>query len=169
MFFSRFDKFKDHIDDYNTLIRLTAELDPAKPSDRVKLLEIDASNSSVSGFGCRHFSNFSLVYSYFLQPTSIQSNRWPLSTASPSTTSGLRPWLNTLDITSLIFTLKIAPRLLNMGWNIFLHSSMFIPSQCNFFVQESEIPHFVRPPSSPSSWPNSDSTKEIFTQLWHNF
>ncbi|KAI6237100.1 ATP synthase subunit s, mitochondrial [Aphelenchoides besseyi] len=52
----KFDRFKTRFDDYNTLIRATAELDPAKPSDACHLVEIDASNSCVSGFGCRHFT-----------------------------------------------------------------------------------------------------------------
>jgi hypothetical protein len=38
------------------LIRVTAELDPAK--DPIHVIEIDATNSCVSGFGCRHFGKF---------------------------------------------------------------------------------------------------------------
>lgn len=53
----RLDKFKNEIDDYNTLIRLTSELDPEKPSQQVSVLSIDASDSCVSGYGCRHFGN----------------------------------------------------------------------------------------------------------------
>ncbi|KAI6189973.1 ATP synthase subunit s, mitochondrial [Aphelenchoides bicaudatus] len=52
----KFDKFKDTFNDYNTLIRVTAELDPAKPSGQVSIVNIDASNSCVSGFGCRHLN-----------------------------------------------------------------------------------------------------------------
>ncbi|KAI6221780.1 ATP synthase subunit s, mitochondrial [Aphelenchoides fujianensis] len=52
----KFDRFKDRFDDYNMLIRATAELDPAKSSDSCHLLEIDATNSCVSGYGCRHFA-----------------------------------------------------------------------------------------------------------------
>lgn len=58
----RFDKFKDKFEDYNTLIRVTAELDPAKPSGQVSIVEIDASNSCVSAFGCRHFGRLVLTF-----------------------------------------------------------------------------------------------------------
>ncbi|CAD5231710.1 unnamed protein product [Bursaphelenchus xylophilus] len=59
----KFDKFNETFDDYNSLIRVLAELDPAKPSDQVILSLIDATNSSVSGYGCRHFAGLKGVQS----------------------------------------------------------------------------------------------------------
>ncbi|KAI6186544.1 hypothetical protein M3Y98_00144200 [Aphelenchoides besseyi] len=60
-------------DDYNTLIRATAELDPAKPSDACHLVEIDASNSCVSGFGCRHFTGLNhLSHVLFINCKNLQ-------------------------------------------------------------------------------------------------
>lgn len=50
------DKFAEPFVDYNELIRKTAELDPRKPTDQVHVVSIDASDSSVTGFGCRHFA-----------------------------------------------------------------------------------------------------------------
>ncbi|KAH7693195.1 Protein C05C8.1 a [Aphelenchoides avenae] len=37
------------------LIRSTAELDPRKPQGHVHVVSIDATDASISGFGCRHF------------------------------------------------------------------------------------------------------------------
>ncbi|CAI4229780.1 unnamed protein product [Auanema sp. JU1783] len=54
-----FDKIDDSFSDYNALIKRTAELDPRLPQDNVKLTDIDASHSSVTGFGCRHFKGLS--------------------------------------------------------------------------------------------------------------
>ncbi|KAJ1368680.1 hypothetical protein KIN20_029928 [Parelaphostrongylus tenuis] len=41
--------------DYDALIKRTAELDPRKPEDDVKLTHIHAIDASVTGYGCRHF------------------------------------------------------------------------------------------------------------------
>uniref|UniRef100_A0A0N4Z903 ATP synthase subunit s, mitochondrial n=1 Tax=Parastrongyloides trichosuri TaxID=131310 RepID=A0A0N4Z903_PARTI len=57
----KFDKMPDIFEDYNALIRTTAELDPRKPEDRVKLIWIDASNSSVTGYGCIHFKGLKSI------------------------------------------------------------------------------------------------------------
>ena len=54
----RIDKFRQPFDDYNALIRVTAELDPDKASDRVHVTSIDATRSCISGHGCRHFGTF---------------------------------------------------------------------------------------------------------------
>uniref|UniRef100_A0A1I7YFQ0 ATP synthase subunit s, mitochondrial n=1 Tax=Steinernema glaseri TaxID=37863 RepID=A0A1I7YFQ0_9BILA len=54
----RFDKIDEVFDDYNALIRTTAELDPRKAEDQVKLVSIDATGSSITAYGCRHFSKF---------------------------------------------------------------------------------------------------------------
>ncbi|KAE9547970.1 hypothetical protein FO519_008822 [Halicephalobus sp. NKZ332] len=51
----KFDKLNDVFTDYNVLIKATAELDPRLPAHQVHLVEIDATDSSVSGFGCMHF------------------------------------------------------------------------------------------------------------------
>uniref|UniRef100_A0AC35TXL5 ATP synthase subunit s, mitochondrial n=1 Tax=Rhabditophanes sp. KR3021 TaxID=114890 RepID=A0AC35TXL5_9BILA len=42
-------------EDYNALVRSTAELDPRKPEDDVKLIWMDATKSSITGYGCLHF------------------------------------------------------------------------------------------------------------------
>lgn len=62
----RFDKSNNSFDDYNTLIRVTSELDPAKESQQWHVTEIDASDSCVSGFGCRHFGKTfqSLIFGF---------------------------------------------------------------------------------------------------------
>jgi H+-transporting ATP synthase F0 complex subunit s len=52
----KFDKVRETFEDYNALIRTTAELDPRKPEQVVHVLSIDATDSSISGFGCRHFN-----------------------------------------------------------------------------------------------------------------
>ena len=53
----KFDNLRTPFDDFNALIRATAELDPRIPKEQVHLIEIDARDSSVSGFGCYHFGN----------------------------------------------------------------------------------------------------------------
>ncbi|VDM37805.1 unnamed protein product [Toxocara canis] len=52
----KFDKLDDVFIDYNVLIKQTAELDPRKESDQVHVVTIDATDSSVTGYGCRHFA-----------------------------------------------------------------------------------------------------------------
>uniref|UniRef100_A0A0K0FVR7 ATP synthase subunit s, mitochondrial n=1 Tax=Strongyloides venezuelensis TaxID=75913 RepID=A0A0K0FVR7_STRVS len=51
----KFDKMPDIFEDYNCLIRGTSVLDPRDPNDNVKLVWIDATNASVTGYGCLHF------------------------------------------------------------------------------------------------------------------
>uniref|UniRef100_A0A0K0ED72 ATP synthase subunit s, mitochondrial n=1 Tax=Strongyloides stercoralis TaxID=6248 RepID=A0A0K0ED72_STRER len=51
-----FDKIPDVFEDYNTLIRVTSELDPRNPNDDVKLIWIDATDTSITGYGCLHFN-----------------------------------------------------------------------------------------------------------------
>ncbi|VDK20947.1 unnamed protein product [Anisakis simplex] len=51
----RFDKLDELFVDYNELIKKTAELDPRKESEQVHVISIDATDSSVTGYGCRHF------------------------------------------------------------------------------------------------------------------
>lgn len=51
----KFDKIEDTFDDYNALIKRTAELDPRVPNDNVKVTHILAVDASVTGYGCRHF------------------------------------------------------------------------------------------------------------------
>lgn len=46
----KFDKLSTRFEDYNMLIRATAELDPRVPAEQVHLIEIDATDSSVSGW-----------------------------------------------------------------------------------------------------------------------
>ncbi|EPB75099.1 hypothetical protein ANCCEY_05822 [Ancylostoma ceylanicum] len=55
--FFGFDKIDDIFDDYNALIKRTAELDPRVPVDNVKVTHIHAIEASVTGYGCRHFNN----------------------------------------------------------------------------------------------------------------
>ena len=57
----KFDNLSDVFSDYNALIKATAELDPRIPNEQVHLVEIDATDSSVSGFGCMHFGLFLLI------------------------------------------------------------------------------------------------------------
>ncbi|XGW01035.1 hypothetical protein V3C99_013749 [Haemonchus contortus] len=45
----------DTFNDYNALIKRTAELDPRIPADNVKVTNIYAVDASVTGYGCRHF------------------------------------------------------------------------------------------------------------------
>ncbi|CAD5224861.1 unnamed protein product [Bursaphelenchus okinawaensis] len=59
----KFDRYRDIFEDYNMLIRVTAELDPAKESGQVRLVMVDGSNSSVSGYGFRHFANITKLES----------------------------------------------------------------------------------------------------------
>ncbi|VDL70066.1 unnamed protein product [Nippostrongylus brasiliensis] len=51
-----FDNIADTFNDYNALIKRTAELDPRVPADRVKVTHIHAVDASVTGYGCRHFN-----------------------------------------------------------------------------------------------------------------
>uniref|UniRef100_A0AC34QMU2 Protein arginine N-methyltransferase 1 n=1 Tax=Panagrolaimus sp. JU765 TaxID=591449 RepID=A0AC34QMU2_9BILA len=51
----RFDKIGKTFDDFNMLITATADIDPNVPAEQVHLVEIDATDSSISGFGCMHF------------------------------------------------------------------------------------------------------------------
>ncbi|VDO42005.1 unnamed protein product [Haemonchus placei] len=53
--FFGFDKIADTFNDYNALIKRTAELDPRIPADNVKVTNIYAVDASVTGYGCRHF------------------------------------------------------------------------------------------------------------------
>uniref|UniRef100_A0A9J2QAA2 Mitochondrial ATP synthase regulatory component factor B n=1 Tax=Ascaris lumbricoides TaxID=6252 RepID=A0A9J2QAA2_ASCLU len=57
----KFDKLDDLFIDYNELIKKTAELDPRKESDQVHVVSIDATDSSVTGYGCRHFGLFTAL------------------------------------------------------------------------------------------------------------
>ncbi|TKR87995.1 hypothetical protein L596_012307 [Steinernema carpocapsae] len=57
----RFDRIDEAFDDYNALVRRTAELDPRKVEDQVKLVEIDATGSSITAYGCRHFKNLEKI------------------------------------------------------------------------------------------------------------
>ncbi|CEF69195.2 ATP synthase subunit s, mitochondrial [Strongyloides ratti] len=52
----KFDKMPDIFEDYNALIRATSELDPRDLNDDVKLVWIDATNASITGYGCLHFN-----------------------------------------------------------------------------------------------------------------
>uniref|UniRef100_A0A914HTB7 Uncharacterized protein n=1 Tax=Globodera rostochiensis TaxID=31243 RepID=A0A914HTB7_GLORO len=52
---AKFDCFSHIISDYNALQRFASELDPKKESDQLHLITIDATDSCVSGWGCRHF------------------------------------------------------------------------------------------------------------------
>uniref|UniRef100_A0A1I7WQA8 ATP synthase subunit s, mitochondrial n=1 Tax=Heterorhabditis bacteriophora TaxID=37862 RepID=A0A1I7WQA8_HETBA len=57
----KFDKIADTFDDYNALIKRTAELDPRIPQDDVKVTHIHAVDASVTGYGCRHFDNLRAI------------------------------------------------------------------------------------------------------------
>uniref|UniRef100_A0AC35F1T6 Mitochondrial ATP synthase regulatory component factor B n=1 Tax=Panagrolaimus sp. PS1159 TaxID=55785 RepID=A0AC35F1T6_9BILA len=69
----KFDKLSTRFDDFNMLIRATAELDPRVPAEQVHLIEIDATDSSVSGFGCYHFEGLNHIKSVaFIRCKSFQ-------------------------------------------------------------------------------------------------
>ncbi|VDP03307.1 unnamed protein product [Heligmosomoides polygyrus] len=66
-----FDKIEDTFDDYNALIKRTAELDPRVPNDNVKVTHILAVDASVTGYGCRHFGLFLNDFWYLNDETRI--------------------------------------------------------------------------------------------------
>uniref|UniRef100_A0A7E4VWJ9 ATP synthase subunit s, mitochondrial n=1 Tax=Panagrellus redivivus TaxID=6233 RepID=A0A7E4VWJ9_PANRE len=69
----KFDKLNNRFDDFNVLIRATAELDPRIPSEQVHLIEIDATDSSVSGFGCMHFEGLEhIIAAHFIRCKQLQ-------------------------------------------------------------------------------------------------
>jgi len=69
----KFDNLGNRFDDFNALIRATAELDPRIPDQQVHLVEIDATGSSVSGFGCYHFEGLEHIKSVeFIRCKSLQ-------------------------------------------------------------------------------------------------
>ncbi|PAV80077.1 hypothetical protein WR25_25898 [Diploscapter pachys] len=53
----KFDRIEDVFTDYNALIKRCAELDPRVPADDVRVVLIDATDSCVTGYGCKHFEN----------------------------------------------------------------------------------------------------------------
>lgn len=53
---SRLDRLGS-FDDCNTLIERTSDLDPQKP---IRLVSIDATDASVTGYGCQHFGSLPL-------------------------------------------------------------------------------------------------------------
>ncbi|CAI2353211.1 unnamed protein product [Caenorhabditis sp. 36 PRJEB53466] len=53
----KFAQIDESFDDYNALVKRTAQLDPRLAEDRVTLETIRAEDASVTGFGCRHFEN----------------------------------------------------------------------------------------------------------------
>ncbi|CAB3397423.1 unnamed protein product [Caenorhabditis bovis] len=57
----KFAEIGDNFDDYNVLIKRTAQLDPRVPADNVTIETIWAENASVTGFGCRHFENLKSI------------------------------------------------------------------------------------------------------------
>lgn len=57
----RFDTVDIEFNDYNTLIKETSKLDPSKEKDLVHVVSIDATDASITGYGCRHFSGLDFL------------------------------------------------------------------------------------------------------------
>ncbi|EGT58444.1 hypothetical protein CAEBREN_06652 [Caenorhabditis brenneri] len=64
----KFTQIDESFDDYNCLVKRTAQLDPRLPEDNVTLETIRAEDASITGFGCRHFENLSGIKNvYFIR------------------------------------------------------------------------------------------------------
>uniref|UniRef100_A0A8R1DGG5 ATP synthase subunit s, mitochondrial n=1 Tax=Caenorhabditis japonica TaxID=281687 RepID=A0A8R1DGG5_CAEJA len=53
----KFAQIDESFDDFNALVKRTAQLDPRRREDNVTLETIRCVDASVTGFGCRHFEN----------------------------------------------------------------------------------------------------------------
>ncbi|KAL3120661.1 hypothetical protein niasHT_007953 [Heterodera trifolii] len=71
----KFDHSPHIFSDYNALQRFTSELDPKRESDRVHLVAVDATDSCISGWGCRHFDGLSRLQNVrFVRCKSLTDN-----------------------------------------------------------------------------------------------